>query len=64
MLYTVSTHCAMEVAAYKYYSPKNPRVRVVDSPSALGHVIKSYENPRYVNASDLARHFWQKAAKA
>jgi hypothetical protein len=39
---------ATKVAAYKHYSPKNPRVRVIDSPDAPGLVLKRSGNPLYV----------------
>lgn len=47
---------ATKVAVYKRYSPKNPRVRVIDSPDAPGLILKRSGKPRYINVEDLAQH--------
>jgi hypothetical protein len=52
-----------KVAVYKRYSPKNRKVRVIDSPGAAGLVIERSGGPRYVNASDLADHLRQRLRK-
>jgi integrase len=53
---------ATKVAVYKRYSPKNRRVKVIDSADAPGFVIQRSGRPRYVNAVDLADHVRRKAA--
>ncbi|MET0648261.1 MAG: hypothetical protein ABW208_16735 [Pyrinomonadaceae bacterium] len=54
---------ATKIAVYKRYSPKNHKVRVIDSPDALGFVLERSGRPRYVNAADLARHVRRKAER-
>jgi integrase len=49
-----------KVAVYKRYSPKNQKVRAVESASARGQVLERSGGPRYINAIDLAAHVRRK----
>jgi integrase len=50
-----------KAAVYKRYSPKNRRVRVIDSPGVPGILLVRSGRPRYINAEDLADHVRQKS---